>query len=459
MEFELQLKPSPLAVSGALPRRGLQAASITAACLPASSSAPAPLTMLGAVLDDRHGLVRAAMTLLSHVQVHSMFAPHANSVDGLLPRRAKHAAAGSAIQPALGLMAMPLSKQHQRTLRRARRTASPSRGAASVTVAAGEVASKATGAAMKGAHRPLQQLLAGGVAGAVSKTLVAPLERVSTMLMTDGGCGFGVGEAVAHAWREGGLAGLFRGNAATLAKIFPASAIQFAVFHSVKDALLSMRSSDASPAQRAQQDGELSNAERLLAGAAAGAASASVTYPLESTRTLMSVAGGMEGSLVAVGRRVVASGGMRALYRGAQAAILADVMGNALGFTFYEIGNRVYKDMNNGVAAPPSFKGLIGAMSAACVMTFTMPLEVVRRRLQVQGTLGRPVLYRGTLDCISKIARKEGLRGFYRAALPAYLKVAPSIGCMYFLYEILTKHLAPTTPTGGTQPPANEQAP
>ncbi len=69
-------------------------------------------------------------------------------------------------------------------------------------------------------------------------------------------------------------------------QIFPASAIQFAVFHSVKDALLSVRSSDASLPQRAQQDGELSNAERLLAGAAAGAASASVTYPLESTRTV-----------------------------------------------------------------------------------------------------------------------------------------------------------------------------
>ncbi len=40
-----------------------------------------------------------------------------------------------------------------------------------------------------------------------------------------------------------------------------------------------------------------------------------------------------------------------------------------------------------------------------------------------QGTLGRPVLYRGTLDCIAKIARKEGLKGFYRASLPSYLKV------------------------------------
>ena len=46
-----------------------------------------------------------------------------------------------------------------------------------------------------------------------------------------------------------------------------------------------------------------------------------------------------------------------------------------------------------------------------------------RCRPQVQGTLGRPVLYRGTMDCITQIARKEGLRGFYRAALPSYAKV------------------------------------
>ncbi len=41
----------------------------------------------------------------------------------------------------------------------------------------------------------------------------------------------------------------------------------------------------------------------------------------------------------------------------------------------------------------------------------------------MQGLAGRPVLYRGTLDCVAQIARTEGLRGFYRAALPSYLKV------------------------------------
>lgn len=52
------------------------------------------------------------------------------------------------------------------------------------------------------------------------------------------------------------------------------------------------------------------------------------------------VAGGVRGNLLQAARAVVAAGGVRALYRGFRASLLGDVMGNALGFTAYEIGNR-----------------------------------------------------------------------------------------------------------------------
>ena len=55
---------------------------------------------------------------------------------------------------------------------------------------------------------------------------------------------------------------------------------------------------------------------------------------------MMSVAGGMRGSVLQVGRAVVSQQGVHALYRGFKATLLGDMMGNALGFTFYEMGNR-----------------------------------------------------------------------------------------------------------------------
>lgn len=81
-----------------------------------------------------------------------------------------------------------------------------------------------------------------------------------------------------------------------LLQIFPASAIQFAVFHGLKDAMLAARAKRAATETASSGSvctgagggvsGELSNAERLVAGAAAGAASVAVTYPLESARTV-----------------------------------------------------------------------------------------------------------------------------------------------------------------------------
>lgn len=279
--------------------------------------------------------------------------------------------------------------------------------------------------------RPVKQLVAGGVAGAVSKSIVAPLERVSTLVMAEKNV-FSVERAAVHAWKDGGLRGLFRGNSATLAKIFPSSAIQFGVFHTLKDRILASRGFHPG------MGGELRNSERLAAGALAGAASVAVTYPLESMRTLMSVSGGIMGSLPHVFSSVIKSHGVGALYKGFRATMIGDVMGNALGFTAYELANKLYKDVT-GTSAPATTRGLLGAMSASVVVTITMPMEVVRRRLQLQGTMGRPILYNGTWDAVKTILAEEGiLKGFYSASLPIYLKVPFSIGVMYMCYDFLS---------------------
>ena len=49
-------------------------------------------------------------------------------------------------------------------------------------------------------------------------------------------------------------------------------------------------------------------------------------------------------------------------------------------------------------------------------------------------------LYKGTADAFVKIWKSGGVRAFYGAALSNYLKVAPSIGSVYFLFDcILTR--------------------
>uniref|UniRef100_A0A1D2A5A8 Mitochondrial substrate carrier family protein B n=2 Tax=Auxenochlorella protothecoides TaxID=3075 RepID=A0A1D2A5A8_AUXPR len=290
------------------------------------------------------------------------------------------------------------------------------------------------------AARGAAQFLAGGLAGAATKTLVAPLERVSCMLMAPAaGAAPGALAALRAAWAEGGLPAMYRGHAATLAKIAPASAVQFAVYHGLRDTLAARRGAGPGPA--AAREGGLTTPERLAAGAAGGAAATLVTYPLEATRTMMSVAGGVPGNLWQAGVGIARTQGLGGLYRGFGATLFSDSLGSALGFTLYEAYTRLWRKLQ-GSDASPQVRGLLGAASAATVMTLTMPMEVVRRRLQAQGVPGRPVLYRGALHCARCIARKEGTGAFYVAALPGYLKAAPSIGGMYFLYELMMRRFS-----------------
>jgi len=85
-----------------------------------------------------------------------------------------------------------------------------------------------------------RKLLAGGLAGAVSKSAVAPLERLTTIMMSDA-TSKGFMSSLQRMWRDGGFRGLYAGNAATMAKIVPQTAIQFGTFHSLKDFISSGR--------------------------------------------------------------------------------------------------------------------------------------------------------------------------------------------------------------------------
>lgn len=79
-------------------------------------------------------------------------------------------------------------------------------------------------------------------------------------------------------------------------------------------------------------------------------------------------------------------------------------------------------------------------------------------KLALQGLAGRPILYRGTVDCLRQVLRAEGLGGFYAASLPSYLKVAPSLGMMYFLYEAIMAAMPPAAAAAPAAPAVSAPA-
>ncbi|CAN1173922.1 Mitochondrial substrate carrier family protein B [Linum perenne] len=73
----------------------------------------------------------------------------------------------------------------------------------------------------------------------------------------------------------------------------------------------------------------------------------------------------------------------------------------------------------------------------------TFPLDLVRRRKQLEGAGGRARVYSTSLfGTFKQILKTEGFRGLYRGIMPEYYKVVPGVGICFMTYETLKVLLA-----------------
>ena len=82
--------------------------------------------------------------------------------------------------------------------------------------------------------------LAGGVAGAVSRTVVSPLERLKILLQIEsagkGDYKLPVWKGLVKMWKDEGWRGFMRGNGVNCIRIIPYSAVQFSSYNFYKKA-------------------------------------------------------------------------------------------------------------------------------------------------------------------------------------------------------------------------------
>ncbi|KAJ1981666.1 hypothetical protein H4R34_001988 [Dimargaris verticillata] len=292
----------------------------------------------------------------------------------------------------------------------------------------------------------IKHLAAGGVAGAVSRTVVSPLERMKIIFQVQGpgaATYHGVFPTLAKIWREEGAMGYMRGNGTNVIRIVPYSAVQFAAYEQLKTLLMESGKS------------ELDTPRRLLAGAGAGLASVAATYPLDIVRTRLSVQSAQLASATANlpvgpdGRPVMpklpgiwetiktivrTEGGVLALYAGLFATLLGVAPYVALNFQCYEVLRKYFT--RPGESGPTATRKLMcGALAGSMAQTVTYPLDVLRRRMQVTSMTSMDYTYRNTWHAVTEMLRNEGVRGFYKGLIPNYLKVAPAIGVSFLTYE------------------------
>lgn len=218
---------------------------------------------------------------------------------------------------------------------------------------------------------------AGGVAGAVSRTVVSPLERLKILFQVQSAgrqeYQLSVGGALKKMWKEEGWRGFMRGNGTNCIRIVPYSAVQFGSYNFYKRTCFER-----------YPGADLTPLERLTCGGLAGITSVTFTYPLDIVRTRLSIATasfadlgarpkvqlGMWATMVAMYKT---EGGFLALYRG----IIPTVAGVApyvgLNFMVYEHLRGILTP--DGDKNPSAMRKLLaGALSGAVAQTCTYPL-------------------------------------------------------------------------------------
>ncbi|XP_010505387.1 PREDICTED: mitochondrial substrate carrier family protein B-like [Camelina sativa] len=285
----------------------------------------------------------------------------------------------------------------------------------------------------------VQNLLAGGIAGAFSKTCTAPLARLTILFQLQGMQSEGAVLSRPTLWceasriiNEEGFRAFWKGNMVTVAHRIPYTAVNFYAYEEYNKFF------NSNPIVRSFIGNRSGNPiVHFVSGGLAGITAASATYPLDLVRTRLAA---QKNAMYYQGighafRTICRDEGLLGLYKGLGATLLGVGPSLAINFAAYESLKscwQSHRQNDSKVLIGLSCGGLAGAVSS----TATYPLDLVRRRMQVEGAGGRARVYNtGVFGTFKHIFKSEGLRGIYRGILPEYYKVVPGVGILFMTME------------------------
>jgi solute carrier family 25 (adenine nucleotide translocator) protein 4/5/6/31 len=266
-----------------------------------------------------------------------------------------------------------------------------------------------------------KDFIAGGVSAAVSKTAVAPIERVKLLLQVQHASKQieeskrykGIIDAFVRIPKEQGIIAYWRGNLANVIRYFPTQALNFAFKDKYKQIFL------GGVDQKTQFWRYFMG--NLASGGAAGATSLCFVYPLDFARTRLGADVGKTGAdrqFKGLGDclvKVFKSDGLIGLYRGFNVSVQGIIIYRAAYFGFFDTAKGMLPDPKN---TPIVISWMIAQTVTTVSGIISYPFDTVRRRMMMQsGVAKNERMYKNTIHCWGKIARTEGSKAFFKGAL------------------------------------------
>lgn len=176
----------------------------------------------------------------------------------------------------------------------------------------------------------------------------------------------------------------------------------------------------------------------FIAGSAAGLIQSLICSPMELAKTQLQVQNDRLGAVKFKGPSqclsfIYQNQGIRGLFNGLTATVLRDVPGFATYFVSYEYFMKLKRDP--GIL----YTLLAGGMAGMCSWVLTIPIDVVKSRIQVDGMTGDRE-YKGMIDCFRESYKSEGMSFLTRGLSSTLLRAFPMNAVCFLVVSLTIKY-------------------
>lgn len=276
-----------------------------------------------------------------------------------------------------------------------------------------------------------KQLLCGGVAGSVAKTVTAPFSRLTILFQVHSMVttkehrprfAMTLKGGVQKIIERGGIRSMWKGNMTSVLHRFPYSAINFYVYENALDYL-------------SEQSQQHKGAHALSAQVPQPRGSIPLP-PLATRRTRPMEQNETHGQLIRRVSKIVMKSaseeGDEESHHGHGTSSGSD---NQSAHHHNHHGHHHKEHLET---TQPLHKFLAGAMAGTAACLACYPLDLIRTRLTTE--LEGQEHYRGLVDAFRKISTEEGIRGFYSGAGATLFVAVPSFAISYTVYGTLKEY-------------------
>ncbi|XP_062550180.1 mitochondrial thiamine pyrophosphate carrier-like [Armigeres subalbatus] len=296
--------------------------------------------------------------------------------------------------------------------------------------------------------------LAGGITGSVTRTLCQPFDVIKIRLQlqvepiksqSPKSKYRTIFQTIGTVYREESMLAFWKGHNAAQVLSMTQGVAQFTFYERFNGVLRGMSAFEGRDRARI-----------FLCGACSGSFATFTVMPLDVIKTRLvsqDPNGGYRNAFHAVSS-ICQNEGLPGLYRGLGPAIMQTAPLTGGQYMFYNLFGDVFKRIESApqdTLLGPTELMVCGALSGLCTKLILYPLDLVKRRLQIQGfsegrrTYGKHFVCKHLLQCMYRVVRKEGFLGLYKGLSSSLLKAAVTSAIFFTLYDkllySLNKHL------------------